>query len=199
MNSAVQLIIFAALGVIVVHLFIRFLKSIPETERKYVAEKITKRTETGELLLSFRDEKYSKRARRAELFIHLVISSLPFSYFAEVGTITVSREDLYMILFFLTTVNLIFFVVLRITHQVRLIEVFSAGIKIVHGPSRLLSAELHKYSTNRFYHFSKNDFSEQDEPGVLKINFFEDEVVIDSPEVIETIIKAYENFRAEEE
>jgi len=165
-------------------------------ERKYIAEKVTKKTETGELLLSFRDEKCAKKARGVELGLYLLFYSLLIPLCREFGT---SREVVVEGLGLATVVNLGLFIAMRITRQVRLIEVFSTGIKITQGPTKLFSAELHEYSTNRFYHFSKNDFSELDEPGVLKILFFEDEVVIDSPEIIETIVEAYENFRAEEE
>ena len=190
------LILEVGVAIIGIYLCIRFIESISKTEKKYVAEKITEETETGELLFSFWDEKYAKKLRRAKLLLHLFFFVSPFAYFVEAGTI--SRDEVYEMFILVIMVNLVLFVGLKLVSQVRLIEVFSAGIKITQGPPRFFSTEFKENLLNRFYHFSKNDFSEQGESRVLKLFCFEDEIIIDSPEAIETIIEAYENFKAEE-
>jgi len=197
MINAVEVFLYAIFIVMIIYLLILLHKSKGKAEKKFVAERITNETETGVLLFSFKDKEFVKRTRRGELCLYLGFFLLPLAYYAEVGT--VSREEIYEMLAFPIMINLVLFVALRMIAPVRLIEVFSAGIKITHGPKKVFSTEFREQSSSRFYHFANNDFSEYNESEALIITFLNVGIVIDSPETIKAIVEAYERFNDEKQ
>lgn len=184
------LIMEVIIGIIVIYLWILLRKSIPNIIKNDTAHK-----EAGELLFAFRDEGFAKKVRRIRLLIQLAAFSFLIPYFVEVGTI--SYETVYEMLGILIMLFCLLFIARKTISSIRLIEVFSAGIKITQGPSKFFSDEPNEHAPNHFYHFSHDNCFEQNKSGAVKIVHGKETIVIESPKAIGVIIEAYKNFQVE--